>query len=191
MKGWHDKDWSSTETEYETPIYLAEACIEALLKLAKYIPLTWVLDPCAGRGQWKKAIADKANYLHVDEMEITRGLDFYDYHKKYVNGDGQQYDIVVGNPPFTNITKWLRATCDVRPRLFAYILPATALSYSRMSMIQDLGYSLLRTYVIQNPKEWDLGYPHMFVVWAQTRHVGEINAVLPMLPGKQTTLEGF
>lgn len=182
MDGWGGKDFTDTNDEYETPMWLAEQCIQAIQYHCRFDILS-VLDPCAGRGQWKKAAEKNCSGWLIDEFELTQGKDFYQ-----TNLVGM-WDMIMGNPPFSNLTKWLEKTVSLEPKVIAYLLPSTALSYKRLANMEGRGYRMGVIKVIENPREWNLGYPHFLCIWCHRAYLKDHTSQL--LPGtftEQTSL---
>ena len=160
MKGWAGADAPKGEdAQFETPRWLVESCVEQLeLFYPTDVDMT-VLDPCSGRNVWASTILTRLQPVRFHECEIQHGSDFYHFEK--------DVDWIVGNPPFSNLTKWLDHSTRIAQVGFAYILPAHALSNRRLTMIESFGFLLQTIHSFPNPMEWGLGYPHFFCVWTK------------------------
>ena len=146
------------DDEYATPSWLVAECLD---KLKIHIKPNYesILDPCAGTGAWFKEFNKRLEWETklTHYCEILEGTDFYN------NTD--VYDVVVGNPPFSQITKWLEHSMNSSLHLIGYILPAHSLSHNRLSLMEDFGWSMIAMHSFPNPKEWKIGFAHFFVIW--------------------------
>lgn len=146
--------------EYETPPALVNLLLNKVFnKLEKPRKLTY-LDPCTGSGNWFTEL-NRRN-LDVHYCEILEGLDFYKV--------SDTYDIIVGNPPFSQTSKWLMHTAKTAKLMIGYILPAHGLSYRRLSLMEDFGWKLTAIHSFDNPKAWNLGFAHFFCIWEKTEN---------------------
>jgi len=153
LKGWEGVGVAPND-EFRTPFELVRQCVR---KIERYItPETTMLDPCSGTGSWV-TVLDLLFTGQVEENEILTGTDFYRNH--------ESYDWIIGNPPFSNLTRWLEHSALLAEKGIAYILPGHALSYSRLKFMESFGFYLAHLHSFDNPKEWGLGYPHFFCVW--------------------------
>jgi len=163
--------------EWRTPPHLVGQCVD---QIRGYIEGKKLLDPCSGQGVWLQYLFDHSP--NVESNEILLGSDFYQNH--------EDYDWIIGNPPFSDLTKWLEHSALLAKEGIAYILPAYALNFKRIRMMEGFGFNLSQIHVFENPKEWRLGYPHFFVVWRQLEHAVRMKSIgAPQ--GLQTRLEGF
>lgn len=171
--------------EYATPKWLAKECLN---KLAQYVDNEEsILDPCTGNGVWFRELANfcNSNGLEPTKLhycEILEGLDFYKCT--------DNYDIIVGNPPFSQLTKWLNWSIHRSNRYIAYILPASALNHKRLTMMEDFGFDLIAMHSFPNPKEWDLGFAHFFCIWSASGNMGGMDTIMKK-EGVQTFLEDY
>ena len=160
MKGWGGNSRPDGEdAEFETPRWLVESCVEQLeLFYGADVDMT-VLDPCSGRNIWAQTILARLKPQRFHECEILHGSDFFDFT--------DQVDWIVGNPPFSNLTKWLDHSTRIAGVGFAYILPGHALSNKRLTLIESFGFVLNTIHSFPSPMEWRLGYPHFFCIWTK------------------------
>ncbi|AXH78792.1 MAG: dimethyladenosine transferase [Circular genetic element sp.] len=170
--------------EYETPRQLVRNCLIALTPSLEKEFNTF-LDPCTGRGNWFNELQLMVN--HTGKInhycEILEGLDFYKVTDKY--------DVIYGNPPFSQLSKWLEHSRNQANFVIAYLLPAHALSHKRLSLMEDFGWSLKSMHSIKNPKEWNLGFAHFFCIWIKTEKDEGDNYVLPQMKIHQSVLGDF
>jgi len=166
MNGWEGKtDIGTGDVEFKTPRWLAELCVAKVMHLLEIRgqPVN-IIDPAAGDGVFYRAIYDYMMHTNINldwtfkEFEITQGTDFYQQKNEYC-------DVLIGNPPFTNLSKWLQHSAHSSGMLIAYILPAHGLNNQRLEMMESFGWRLQSIHSFPNPKEWNLGYPHFFCIW--------------------------
>jgi len=158
LNGWGGRGVLPND-EFRTPEHLVKQCLavlEPMQQPSEHHTLS-LLDPCAGTGAWFFRMAEQWPYAKIDRNEILEGTDFFQNH--------QDYDWIIGNPPFSNLTAWLQHSALLATKGIAYILPSHALNYNRIRMMESFGFYLAQIHVFENPKEWRLGYPHFFVVW--------------------------
>lgn len=165
MKGWEGtKDIGKTDVEFKTPKWLADLCVKQVMDFVgqRQIPVV-IVDPCAGDGVFGRALDDYILNnvtwgIAFNEYEINQGTDFYKQKEA-------RCCVLIGNPPFSNLTKWLEHSTKLATLIIAYILPAHSLSNKRLEMMESFGWRLQSIHSFENPKEWGLGYPHFFCVW--------------------------
>lgn len=150
--------------DFYTPQSLVWDCLDVLEKHidiydnSKQLKL---LDPSAGFGAWFDEM--EKNYFSdiVHYCEIKEGLDFFNCHDKY--------DIIVGNPPFSQLNRWLAHSVALSDSIVAYILPAHGLSHKRLCFMETFGFELVAMHSFQNPREWNVGFAHFFCVWKKPK----------------------
>ena len=101
-----------------------------------------VLDPCYGpTGVFYNNFPTNVKKYWC---EIERGIDFFE--------DKHRYHWVVGNPPYSQLDKWLKKTytmCDA----FIYIIGVMNFTPKRLQDTLNEGYSLVEM-VLVDVKEW-------------------------------------
>jgi len=70
-----------------------------------------------------------------DWCEITKGRDFFEYTK------GKKYDWIIGNPPYSIWSKWLKHTCKITDK-FCYIFGVYNLTPPRVDEILKMGFGI-------------------------------------------------
>ena len=150
------------ETENDDFYTPANLVLDCLGVLEKHItdPLdgqTRWLDPSAGYGAWFNEIRLNETQDIVHYCEIKEGLDFFQCQDKY--------DIIVGNPPFSQLNKWLAHSVALSQDIVAYILPAHGLNHKRLCFMEAFGFELVAMHSFQNPKAWNVGFAHFFCIW--------------------------
>ena len=102
-----------------------------------------------------------------------------------------QYDVIIGNPPFSQMSKWLLHSMKLSNKYICYIMPAHSLSYRRLKLFEELGWKLTNMHSFDNPKEWNIGFAHFFCIW---EYVGEetdrmgVNDIIGRKEGVQKVL---
>lgn len=91
-------------------------------------------------------------------MEIREGLDAFKCKRT-------TWDWIITNPPFSDINKVLEYSSWSCRKGFAYILPNHGLSYRRIKFCEDRGFRIVKLVSFPNPKTWNIGFSHVFVVW--------------------------
>lgn len=179
-------DFSQTLQECKTDpnhkFYTPSALAASLVARINFDDAKVVLDPCSGLGAFYRAFP---KWIAREECEI-------DYSK----GDFYDWNIpvcwVISNPPFEDLTKWIEHTCRIAQLGFAYLIPTYALSHNRLKMIESWGFYCTEATIIENPKEWNLGFPMAFYIFKKkdkgsARNIRLISDPEPV----QTTLESF
>jgi hypothetical protein len=76
-----------------------------------------------------------------------------------------QYDWIITNPPFSKITEVLEYSTWSCRKGFAYIMPNLSLTNKRIKMCEEAGFIITKIISFENPKIWNLGFAHMFVIF--------------------------
>ena len=127
---------------YITPEELAKDIIDIITFKEGEI----LMDPSKGTGIFYDNFPTSVKKIFC---EITEGLDFFE-HKTEV-------DWIVGNPPWSLMTKWLDHTSDITRKGFLYIGPMYVLTDKRVDLLRKKSFELtwLESFRV---KEW-FGYP--------------------------------
>jgi len=96
-----------------------------------------VLDPSKGGGVFYDCFP---NYCIKDYCEIDENKDFFNYNNNV--------DIIIGNPPYSLITKWLDHTLKICNK-FCYILGAMNFTVSRLRKISNAGFGLTKIHLVK------------------------------------------
>jgi hypothetical protein len=157
LQGIQDRDEGAKldGDEFYTPSALAGR----LVGLLDLLPATTALDPFAGAGAFQNHL-EKIEGLEVDWCEIHRGRDFFK--------EKREFDWLISNPPFSKLTKVLEHSCRLAKKGFAYILPSYALNMRRLKICESWGFVVTGLWYFDNPKEWQLGFPMVWVVFERT-----------------------
>ena len=110
----------------------------------------------------RAASADRSLAISQSAANIREGLDAFD--------SIDQWDWIITNPPFSEITKVLEYSSWSCRKGFAYILPNHGLSYRRIKFCEDSGFRIINLVAFPNPDNWTsngikMGFSHLFVVW--------------------------
>jgi len=138
-----------------TPFDLAE-------KLISFIPINEndsLLDGFKGSGAFFQNFPDNNKKYYC---EIEEGIDFFSFNKK-VNWS-------ISNPPFSLITKILKKSSVICETGFAYIMPLMSFTYTRLKQIQESGFYIYKFILFENPKEWNIGFPHAFIIFTKNKN---------------------
>lgn len=131
-------------------------------KLISFIPINEndiLLDGFKGSGAFYNNFPDKNKKFWC---EIEEGKDFFSYNKK-VNWS-------ISNPPFSMITKIIKKSSVICEDGFAYIFPLMSFNYSRLKLIEESGFYIYKFILFQNPKEWEIGFPHAFIIFTKEKN---------------------
>jgi len=96
-----------------------------------------VLDPSKGGGVFFDNLPDCKKYY----CEISEGIDFYDWH--------MPVDVVIGNPPYSEWTKWLEHTLRICKKRFCYIFGMNSLTGNRLQMIREAGFGITKIHTVK------------------------------------------
>lgn len=148
-----NRDFSNDE--FYTPTGLAKKLIEQ----CKVNNDSSILDPFYGLGAFFKnyPINEKNDWY-----EINLGKDFF---KKDI-----EFDWIISNPPFSNLTKTIEHTLKVCKIGFAYIIPTYSLTAHRLKMINSYGFYLNKIIFFDNPKDWGIGFQMCFVIFTKQKN---------------------
>ena len=95
-----------------------------------------VLDPSKGPGVFFDNLPDCTK----DWCEIADGKDFFE--------NNEQYDVIIGNPPFSLWTKWLKHTLT-KCNKFCYIFGSNSLTPNRIKMMHDAGFGITKLHTVK------------------------------------------
>lgn len=130
-----------------TPFPLAKA----LIGMITPEPGLTFLDPCRGTGAFYNQFPD---CVEKDWCEILQGRDFFEQHK--------QFDWVIGNPPYSVLSRWWEHTLDISKIGFAYLLGVHNLTTKRIQDAQNKGFSCIHMHLLK-VKDW-FGYS-LFIIF--------------------------
>jgi hypothetical protein len=118
-------------------IYTPNVIVNLMLDFCDYKEGQSVLDPCRGKG----AFFDKLNEPK-DYCEIEEDIDFFNYKKKV--------DLIIGNPPYSMLTKWLDHTMTICDK-FCYVIGMYSLTPIRLQKMEEQGFYITKILLTQVP----------------------------------------
>ena len=116
---------------------------------------TKVLDPCCYsiNGSYIKTLRD-LNF-DVDYCEITMGKDFLEYTGRE---DGEDTNVIIGNPPYSFLDKWLEKSVEFQPQIISYLIGQGNLTSRRIEFMNKNGYSLTKCKMLKVYKWYGMSY---------------------------------
>jgi hypothetical protein len=118
-------------------IYTPNSIVDLMLEFCDYKEGQSVLDPSKGKGAFFDKLSEPKDYC-----EITEGIDFFNYTKKV--------DLIVGNPPYSMLTKWLDHTMTICDK-FCYIIGMYSLTPVRLQKMEEQGFHITKILLTQVP----------------------------------------
>ena len=129
-KGTHKARASPNDT-----IYTPEPFARRIIEMADIQPDEWVLDPCRGGG----AFYNNLPSCHKAYCEIAEGKDFYEWETPV--------DVVIGNPPYSQWTRWLEHTLRICKDRFIYVFSVLSLTAKRLKRIEEAGFGITAIHI--------------------------------------------
>jgi len=111
-----------------TPLELAKKHIEMISSEDDDI---W-LDPCRNDGSYYNQFPTD----NKDYCEILEDKDFFEYDS-YV-------DIIVQNPPYSLMDKWINHNIKINPRVISFLIGIGNLTTKRIEILENAGYGLTK-----------------------------------------------
>lgn len=134
-------------------VYTPKAVALELISMCDIKEEDHVLDPCFGKGIFYNNLPP----CQKDWCEISMGKDFFPYNKPV--------DTILGNPPFSIWTAWIKKTIALRPNKIGFVMGALNLTVPRMRLLGNAGYHI--TKMTQCQVSWWFGVCYL-VVWEKT-----------------------
>lgn len=103
-----------------------------LSKLASHDELV-ILEPCRGQGAYFNALPIYFPNCERHFCEIDDGIDFFNY-------DGPRPDLIVTNPPFSLLDKFIEKMVSLRPLIISLVLNYYAITPCRLRKLNNAGY---------------------------------------------------
>jgi type I restriction-modification system DNA methylase subunit len=100
------------------------------------------LDPCKGKGAFYDQFL---NTCSKQFCEITDGVDFFECTASV--------DVVISNPPYSLIDKWLEHTLKLKPNLINYLIGINNLTARRIELMERAGYILTKLHMCK-VRQW-------------------------------------
>jgi hypothetical protein len=95
------------------------------------------LDPCRNNGSYFNNFPND----NKDWCEILDNKDFFEY-------DGE-VDIIIQNPPYSIMDKWIQKNIELNPRIFSLLIGVGGLTTKRMEKIESAGYGLIKMKILK------------------------------------------
>lgn len=116
-----------------TPLDLAKKHIDMI----EYKQNDKWLDPCKNNGSYYNQIPSD----NKDWCEVLDNKDFFTY-------DGKP-DIIIQNPPYSIIDKWIKKNIELNPRVISLLIGVGNLTARRVEMLEDAGYGLTKMKILK------------------------------------------
>ena len=116
-------------------MYTPTVVAKRMIQMCEITPDQSVLDPCYGGGVFYENLPVCDRHY----CEIEKGYDFFD--------ERRQFDLVIGNPPFSKWYDWIRHTASITDR-FCYIIGSLNLTSNRVNLIHELGFSIVKMEIV-------------------------------------------
>lgn len=123
--------------KFYTPLPIAIKLIE----MSNIQPEDFVLDPSKGLG----VFYDNLPECNKNWCEIEEDIDFYKYTNKV--------DVIIGNPPFSQWTKWIKKTIELNPKKISYVMGCLNLTKSRIQLLESHNYFITKLAIVK-VKKW-------------------------------------
>ena len=130
------RDIKCRETPFDT-IYTPKPVALKMIEMCDLKPGETVLDPCYGAGVFYENFPD---YVNKEFCEIALALDFFDFEDRV--------DCVIGNPPYSLWSKWLRHTIKITDK-FCYIFGNLNFTDKRVREITDAGFGITKFHLLK------------------------------------------
>jgi len=121
---------SKPKDKYYTPENLAAD----LIKKVPLIKGDFVLDPCKGHGAFYNNYPE---FVKKDWFEIDFDKDFMNEYIPL-----PKYDWIITNPPYSDLSNWLKKITYCSKKGFALLLSEHAITPKRLEEINNLGFGI-------------------------------------------------
>jgi hypothetical protein len=111
-----------------TPLELSKSHIDMI----EYNDNEIWLDPCKNNGSYYNQFPNN----NKDYCEILENKDFFNYNKKV--------DIIIQNPPYSLIDKWIDKNIELKPRIISLLIGINNLTARRIEKLNNNGYGLIK-----------------------------------------------
>ena len=122
--------------------YTPEDLAKKLIARVSLNPGDSVIDNAAGKGAF---FNNYPNFVKKAYFEIDEGTDFLGYPLGGFIG----VDWIITNPPYSNLNTWLKKTCLICRKGFAYLLAVHAITPRRIEMIESMGFGLTQIHLVK------------------------------------------
>lgn len=132
--------------EFFTPLKLTKLLISLVpLKKGEII-----LDPAKGQGVFFNSFPEDTINQATD--------DFFNFTKK------QHW--LITNPPYSKLDKWLKHSCEISIKGFAYLLGLHNLTPRRIEMCEKMGFGITKIYLCKVFKWFGIS---AFIIWQKNK----------------------
>ena len=118
-------------------IYTPDSIVDLMLEFCDYKAGQKVLDPCRGKGAFYNKLSEPKSYCEIEE-----NIDFFDCK--------EHADLIIGNPPYSMITKWLDHTMTICNK-FCYVIGMYSLTPVRLQKMEENGFHITKILLTQIP----------------------------------------
>jgi type I restriction-modification system DNA methylase subunit len=132
--------------EFFTPPKLAQKLIE-LVPLKRF---DIVLDPARGSGNFFN------NFPDYTVNQATN--DFFNFTKKQ--------NWLITNPPYSKLDEWLKHSCEIATKGFAYLFGLHNLTPKRLEMCEKMGFGITKIYLCKVFKWFGIS---AFIIWQKRK----------------------
>ncbi len=122
------KNRTKANDVFITPLELAQNHIN----LIEYNPNDLWLDPCRNNGNYFNQFPNE----NKDWCEILNNKDFFEYEGKP--------DIIIQNPPYSLMDKWIQKNISLNPRIISFIIGLGNLTTRRIEILEKAGYGITK-----------------------------------------------
>ena len=140
------KDRSKPNDKIYTPPQIVDLMLNYLDEETETI-----LDPCRGGGAFYDKLCPERRLWC--EMEDAR--DFFSFENKV--------DTIIGNPPYSILTKWLDHSYDIAQKKIIYIIGMYSLTPARLTRAEKKGFYVTNLLLTQVPTWFQRSYIVFFV----------------------------
>ena len=129
--------------------------LELVKELIKLVPLKQgdtICDNAYGKGAFFSNFPDTTINQFCDKK-----MDFLKWDKKQ--------NWLITNPPYSDLDKWLKHSCEVATKGFAYLLGIHNLTPRRIEMCEKQGFNITKIHMCKVFKWFGMS---AFIVWEKT-----------------------
>ena len=108
-----------------------------------FCPQGRVLEPCAGKRAFVHALADCHDIIALDECEIDRGDDFFDWR--------QPVGWIVTNPPWSQFRAFLNHSMEVADNIVFLVTLNHFFTRARMRDVRSAGFGFVEAFLVDTP----------------------------------------
>ena len=132
--------------EFFTPLKLTKL----LISLVPFKKGEIILDPAKGQGVFFNSFPEDTINQATD--------DFFNFTKK------QHW--LITNPPYSKLDKWLKHSCEISIKGFAYLLGLHNLTPRRIEMCEKMGFGITKIYLCKVFKWFGIS---AFIIWQKNK----------------------